>query len=151
VPAQTAAAEEMSSVAVQDIPVEQAPAFENQATETQATEEHQPRERKERGKREPRGRPDRFSDARGAEDRARKTRRNPHGIAEMDIGDNVVAFGGFTPAFLLVDPYGGKGVPPETAVVEDEAEEPQDQTPASTLAETQTPDDSPIEHAAATE
>ena len=50
----------------------------------------------------------------GPEDRARKTRRNPHGIAEMEHGDNFVAFGGFTPAFLLVDPYGGKGAPPPT-------------------------------------
>ena len=57
---------------------------------------------------------DRNRDVRGPEDRARKTRRNPHGIAEMDYGDNVIAFGGFTPAFLLVDPYGGKGAPPPT-------------------------------------
>ena len=80
-------------------------------------EENSARERKP--KRE-RSRHDRNSDARGAEDRARKTRRNPHGIAEMDIADNVVAFGGFTPAFLLVDPYGGKGAPPVRPVEEDE-------------------------------
>lgn len=44
-------------------------------------------------------------DRRGADDRARRTRRNPHGIAEMDHGDDVVAFGGFTPAFLQNAPY----------------------------------------------
>ena len=81
------------------------------------------RERKDRPRKDKdRARADRHSDARGAEDRARKTRRNPHGIAEMDIADNVVAFGGFTPAFLLVDPYGGKGAPPPMAV-EDERDE----------------------------
>ncbi|MBY0508938.1 MAG: DEAD/DEAH box helicase [Rhodospirillaceae bacterium] len=144
-----AAVEEIAPVALQEASPEQPPAQENQEIETQAADERPPRERKERGKRE-RGRPDRFSDARGAEDRARKTRRNPHGIAEMDIGDNVVAFGGFTPAFLLVDPYGGKGVPPETAVVEDEAEEPQDETPAE-RSDTQAQDGGAIEQAAATE
>ena len=84
-------------------------------------EERGPRERKDRPPRKDndRARQDRNSDARGAEDRARKTRRNPHGIAEMDIADNVMAFGGFTPAFLLVDPYGGKGAPPPT-MLEDE-------------------------------
>jgi hypothetical protein len=41
----------------------------------------------------------------------------------MDIADNVIAFGGFTPAFLLVDPYGGKGAPPETRVVEDDSDD----------------------------
>lgn len=50
-------------------------------------------------------------DARGPDDRVKKTRRNPHGIAEMEYGDNVVAFGGFTPAFLLVDPYVTKASP----------------------------------------
>jgi len=89
-------------------------------------EERAPRERKERPRKD-RARQDRNSDARGAEDRARKTRRNPHGIAEMDIAENVVAFGGFTPAFLLVDPYGGKGAPPPTVLedenFEDESEE----------------------------
>jgi len=70
---------------------------------------------------------DRNHDARGPQDRVRSTRRNPHGIAEMEIDDDVVAFGGFTPAFLLVDPYGGKGVPqgvteiPEDTDDEDEA------------------------------
>jgi superfamily II DNA/RNA helicase len=87
------------------------------------------RERKGRKDRERgRSRQDRNSDARGAEDRARKTRRNPHGIADMDISDNVLAFGGFTPAFLLVDPYGGKGAPPPRAT-EDEAEEALDDEP----------------------
>ena len=86
-------------------------------------EEPSPRERKDRPRKDrDRARADRHSDARGAEDRARKTRRNPHGIAEMDIADNVVAFGGFTPAFLLVDPYGGKGAPPPTAIEEDSEE-----------------------------
>jgi superfamily II DNA/RNA helicase len=87
------------------------------------------RERKGRKDRERgRSRQDRNSDARGAEDRARKTRRNPHGIADMDISDNVLAFGGFTPAFLLVDPYGGKGAPP-ARTAEDEADA-QDDEPA---------------------
>lgn len=44
-------------------------------------------------------------DRRGPNDRARRTRRNPHGIAEMNIDDDVVAFGGFTPAFLGDTPY----------------------------------------------
>ena len=39
----------------------------------------------------------------------------------MDVADNVVAFGGYTPAFLLVDPYGGKA-PPSTREIEDAAE-----------------------------
>ncbi|MSO73391.1 MAG: DEAD/DEAH box helicase [Rhodospirillaceae bacterium] len=81
-------------------------------------------ERKDRGPRKDRARHDRHSDARGAEDRARKTRRNPHGIAEMEIADNVIAFGGFTPAFLLVDPYGGKGPPPEAPTPEEGFDEP---------------------------
>ena len=90
-------------------------------------EDNGPRERKERPRKDrDRARADRNSDARGAEDRARKTRRNPHGIAEMDIADNVVAFGGFTPAFLLVDPYGGKGAPPPTVLEEDADEDRQD-------------------------
>ena len=87
-------------------------------------EERAPRERKDRPRKDKdRARADRHSDARGAEDRARKTRRNPHGIAEMDIADNVVAFGGFTPAFLLVDPYGGKGAPPPMTIEEDSDED----------------------------
>jgi hypothetical protein len=96
-----------------------------------SSEDQAPRERKVHAPRkdEDSAHQDRNSDARGAEDRARKTRRNPHGIAEMDIADNVVAFGGFTPAFLLVDPYGGKGAPPLTLLedenFDDEAEEKQ--------------------------
>ena len=60
------------------------------------------------------------SDARAPEERARKTRRNPHGIAEMEHGENVVAFGGFTPAFLLVDPYVSKPGPRDEKLDEDE-------------------------------
>jgi superfamily II DNA/RNA helicase len=136
-------------VAVFEAPFEApAPVITESAPITQ--DEQQPRERKDRGQKE-RSRPDRFSDARGAEDRARKTRRNPHGIAEMDIADNVVAFGGFTPAFLLVDPYSGKGVPPEAPVADDEhEEEAQDTAPAT--AETPSHEDgSPIEQAASSE
>ena len=44
------------------------------------------------------------ADRRGPDDRAPRTRRNPHGIAEMDMEDDVVAFGGFTPAFLTDTP-----------------------------------------------
>jgi len=136
-------------VTVFEAPIEApAPITAESAPSTQ--DEQQPRERKERGQKE-RSRPDRFSDARGAEDRARKTRRNPHGIAEMDIADNVVAFGGFTPAFLLVDPYSGKGVPPEAPVADDEHEEEvQDTAPAAV----ETPsheDSSPIEQAASSD
>jgi superfamily II DNA/RNA helicase len=97
---------------------------------------------RQRGGRWDRTRQDRNSDARGAEDRARKTRRNPHGIAEMDIADNVVAFGGFTPAFLLVDPYGGKGAPPESVIVDEESHE-ENETPS--VPETQTMPDAPPE------
>jgi len=64
--------------------------------------------RKDRERSWRRDRTDFNRDARAPEERARKTRRNPHGIAEMDIGDHVVAFGGFTPAFLLVEPYVAK-------------------------------------------
>ena len=94
---------------------------EGQSSEAEPSEERAPRERKARAPRGDRTRADRNSDARGAEDKARKTRSNPHGIAEMDIADSVIAFGGFTPAFLLVDPYGGKGAPPPRDV-EDDAE-----------------------------
>ena len=78
-------------------------------------------------------RPDRFGDKRGPEDRAKRTRRNPHGIGEMDIDDNVVAFGGFTPDFMLVDPYNGKGAPEPTVLTEaDEADvEFEPETPAT--------------------
>ncbi len=51
-----------------------------------------------------RSRKDRNDDRRGPDERARRTRRNPHGIAEMEIEDDVVAFGGFTPAFLQDSP-----------------------------------------------
>ena len=71
---------------------------------------------------------DRNRDVRGPQDRARKTRRNPHGIAEMDIDDDVVAFGGFTPAFILVDPYGGKGAPQEIANVPEDSDDEDDQS-----------------------
>jgi hypothetical protein len=70
----------------------------------------QSRRKRERAWRRDRG--DYNRDARAPEARARKTRRNPHGIAEMDHGENVVAFGGFTPAFLLADPYVVKSPPP---------------------------------------
>ena len=103
-------------------PVEAAPPPPETFSETIVENLDEVRERKGRDRgRSDRSRQDRNSDARGAEDRARKTRRNPHGIADMEIGDNVMAFGGFTPAFLLVDPYGGKGSPPIRAI-EDEAE-----------------------------
>ncbi len=87
------------------------------ATETDAADERRPK--RERGKRPERF--DRNRDIRGPEDRAKKTRRNPHGIAEMEFGDSVVAFGGYTPEFMLVDPYGGKG-PPSLREIEEAAE-----------------------------
>ncbi|TAK97909.1 MAG: DEAD/DEAH box helicase [Rhodospirillaceae bacterium] len=87
--------------------------------EKQAAKSRPPRERKD-------SRHDRNRDVRGPQDRARKTRRNPHGIAEMDIDDDVVAFGGFTPAFLLVDPYGGKGAPQEIANVPEDVDDEDD-------------------------
>ena len=43
-------------------------------------------------------------DRRSPDESTRKTRRNPHGIAEMNIEDDVLAFGGFTPAFLQEAP-----------------------------------------------
>ncbi|MHB1207534.1 MAG: DEAD/DEAH box helicase [Rhodospirillaceae bacterium] len=88
-------------------------------TEGEAADGEERRPRRDRPKRN--DRQERNRDIRGPEDRARKTRRNPHGIAEMDHADNVVAFGGYTPAFLLVDPYGGKS-PPSTREIEDAAE-----------------------------
>jgi len=58
---------------------------------------------------------DRERDKDGERGDTRRTRRNPHGIGAMEHGDDVPAFGGFTPAFMLVDPYGGKGAPKPTA------------------------------------
>jgi superfamily II DNA/RNA helicase len=98
------------------------PAAEPAATqldEGAAGEEEERRPRRDRPKRN--DRQERNRDIRGPEDRARKTRRNPHGIAEMDHSENVIAFGGYTPAFLLVDPYNGKA-PPSTREIEDAAE-----------------------------
>ena len=119
--------EEAAPIAAVEAPVEQAVASETSpveqvAAEAPAVAETQDNvaardEQSERGRGKRNRNQDRFDrnrDVRGPEDRARKTRRNPHGIAEMDYGDNVIAFGGFTPAFLLVDPYGGKGAPPPT-------------------------------------
>ncbi len=77
--------------------------------------------RREREKAWRKDRNDYNRDVRGAEDRVRKTRRNPHGIAEMDHGDNVVAFGGFTPAFLLIDPYVAKPAVRGEKLEDDEA------------------------------
>jgi superfamily II DNA/RNA helicase len=100
-----------------------------------AEESSAPRERK--GRRDRPAHQDRNSDARGNEDRARKTRRNPHGIAEMDIADNVIAFGGFTPAFLLVDPYAGKGASASSALEDSElTEDGGDETAAAAREET---------------
>ena len=94
--------------------------------------QRRPRRDREKGK-DKDARPDRFGDKRGPEDRAKRTRRNPHGIGEMDIDDNVVAFGGFTPDFMLVDPYNGKGEPEPTVLTEaDEADvEFEPETPAT--------------------
>ena len=109
-------------IAAETIVAAQETSLEGSAPEVR--DQEPPRKRNDRGPRKDRARHDRNSDARGAEDRARKTRRNPHGIAEMEIADNVVAFGGFTPAFLLVDPYGGKGPPPEMPAAEEDFGEP---------------------------
>ncbi len=99
------------------------PAEEAASSDGERTDERRPRRERGRGKE----RFDRNRDIRGPEDRAKKTRRNPHGIAEMDHGDNVLAFGGYTPEFMLVDPYNGKGAPSlreieEAAEAEEEAE-----------------------------
>jgi superfamily II DNA/RNA helicase len=107
------------------------PALAEQPAE-HATEEPRARSR-DRKKKD--SRRDRYEDKRGPEDRARKTRRNPHGIAEMDIADDVIAFGGFTPAFLLVDPYGGKGVP-APAVMPEQTEEDEEPAPETSSATT---------------
>ncbi len=98
------------------------------ADESAEREERRPRKSRDRGER---GERDRFEDKRGPEDRVRKTRRNPHGIGEMEIDDNVVAFGGFTPEFMLVDPYGGKGAPEPTQVPDEDSgdESAEDETP----------------------
>ncbi len=125
------AAEEASAqafVAAEAVVIQDAaPEAETAAPTSESPRDSNPRERKDRPRKDrDRSRADRNSDARGAEDRARKTRRNPHGIAEMDIAENVIAFGGFTPAFLLVDPYGGKGAPPPTILDEDADEDPVD-------------------------
>ncbi len=97
------------------------------ATPPPQDQARQSRRERERGWR--RDRDDYNRDVRGPEERVRKTRRNPHGIAEMDHGDNVVAFGGFTPAFLLVDPYVAKPSPRgEKAddIADEEASEPEE-------------------------
>ena len=114
-PQQAAMAEApVEQTAVSEVASAEQPVSEQSAPEPvpEAAGERDEQSERGRGKRG-RGqeRFDRNRDVRGPEDRARKTRRNPHGIAEMDYGDNVIAFGGFTPAFLLVDPYGGKGAP----------------------------------------
>jgi superfamily II DNA/RNA helicase len=94
---------EPAAAAVAEIAAESAP---DAATATPQDQARQGRRDRERSWR--RDRNDYNRDARAPEERARKTRRNPHGIAEMEHGDNVVAFGGFTPAFLLVEPYVAK-------------------------------------------
>ena len=63
------------------------------------------------------------TDRRGPTERARRTRRNPHGIAEMNTEDDVVAFGGFTPAFLEDVPY--RATESETPQAEHVEEEPE--------------------------
>ncbi len=96
-----------AAVAVAEAAAESAPEATGDATTAQPQDQaRQGRRERERSWR--RDRNDYNRDARAPEERARKTRRNPHGIAEMDHGDNVVAFGGFTPAFLLVEPYVAK-------------------------------------------
>ena len=93
--------------AVAEATTESAPDTANGAT-TAPPQDQARQSRRERERSWRRDRNDYNRDARAPEERARKTRRNPHGIAEMDHGDNVVAFGGFTPAFLLVEPYVAK-------------------------------------------
>ncbi|MGE3475073.1 MAG: DEAD/DEAH box helicase [Rhodospirillaceae bacterium] len=96
-----------AAAAVAEAAAESAPEATGDATTAQPQDQaRQGRRERERSWR--RDRNDYNRDARAPEERARKTRRNPHGIAEMDHGDNVVAFGGFTPAFLLVEPYVAK-------------------------------------------
>jgi superfamily II DNA/RNA helicase len=125
------AAVEPAAAAVAVVAAETPAASETSASETSATatsaivappqdiarNSRKERERSWRG----REKNDYNRDVRGAEDRARKTRRNPHGIAEMEHGENVVAFGGFTPAFLLVDPYVAKPKSSDEPLSEDEA------------------------------
>ncbi|MGE3333231.1 MAG: DEAD/DEAH box helicase [Rhodospirillaceae bacterium] len=95
------AEEPVAVAAVADVPADSAPEENTSQPQDEARQG-----RKDRNWR--RDRADYNRDARAPEERARKTRRNPHGIAEMDHGDNVVAFGGFTPAFLLIEPYVAK-------------------------------------------
>ena len=104
------------------------PVVQSQADSEEPAGERPRRERPKRGDRH-----DRNRDIRGPEDRARKTRRNPHGIAEMDHAENVLAFGGYTPAFLLIDPYNGKGAP-STREIEDAAEAEEEAESAQTAA-----------------
>ena len=116
---------EQAAVSEEVAPVEHMAAAEPEVAETQeSATTHEEQSDRGRGKRNRnQDRVDRNRDVRGPEDRARTTRRNPHGIAEMEYGDNVVAFGGFTPAFLLVDPYGGKGAPPPTEDAEPDVQD----------------------------
>ena len=67
-------------------------------------------QKQETGQSETRTRKNRDDDRRNPDERTRRTRRNPHGIAEMKLGDDVVAFGGFTPAFLQDAPYCSSGL-----------------------------------------
>ncbi|MGE4061848.1 MAG: DEAD/DEAH box helicase [Rhodospirillaceae bacterium] len=118
------AAEATVEPAVAAVAADAPPAAESQPAVTQTTPPPQDQARQSRRERERAWRRDRTDfhrDARAPEERARKTRRNPHGIAEMDHGDNVVAFGGFTPAFLLVDPYVVKPAAQSDSPSEDEA------------------------------
>ncbi len=70
------------------------PAAQQEQTQNNRAEEKQSKEPKKQDQ------GGRHGDRRGPNDRAKTTRRNPHGIAEMDIKEDAVAFGGFTPAFL---------------------------------------------------
>jgi superfamily II DNA/RNA helicase len=76
-----------------------------EATSSDSTPEQTPPDKQEPKKPKASARNSRDDDRRGPNERARRTRRNPHGIAEMNIEDDVVAFGGFTPEFLEDAPY----------------------------------------------
>ena len=113
---------EAAAIVVASPVIEVAPTEPPDTTADPPSNENGNRHRGKRDRGRDQARHDRSRDVRGPEDRARRTRRNPHGIADMEYGENVVAFGGFTPAFLLVDPYGGKGAPDITAPMDESSE-----------------------------
>ncbi len=122
----TVAAQSDSTPAVEQVPdtvSEAAPKAASAEALPQPSPESPPEKTESEKPKADQPRKNRDDDRRSPNERARKTRRNPHGIAEMDIGDDVIAFGGFTPAFLQDAPYrAGESARSQTGQSEDETD-----------------------------